>query len=59
MGKSGTSGKGEAAKQDLKAGLVARAPKAIDASYGLPKGPSVNANATRSGTAKTPKTLNR
>lgn len=32
-------------------------PAAVDASMRLPKGPSVNESPTRSGTAKTPKTL--
>lgn len=38
-------------------GLKDRSPKDGDASMRLPKGPSVNADPTRSGTAPTPKTL--
>lgn len=42
---------------NLMDGLKDRAPKDGDSSMQLPKGPSVNADATRSKTATTPKTL--
>lgn len=41
----------------LHKGLSKSAPPVQDASRKLPKGPSVDAGATRSATAKTPKTL--
>ncbi len=45
------------AKIGLHDGLKNQSPSASDASTKLPKGPSVNSDATRSGVAATPKTL--
>lgn len=41
----------------LHKGLTVKAPKAIDKSYGMKGGKSVNADATRSSTAPTPRSL--
>lgn len=41
----------------LKQGLTVKAPPVQDASRVLPKGPSVDSGATRSATAKSPRSL--
>ena len=51
-GSTGMSGK----SQNLHSGLSRKAPKGVDASMS-PKGGSVNSDATRSGTAASPRTI--
>jgi hypothetical protein len=51
------SSSNKAPTKNLHGGLHNRSPKAQDKSHGMKGGRSVNADATRSGIAKTPKSL--